>query len=391
MKLRKSSTSYLLCLLGSTVLAGCGATPGTEPAYETQSSELTKAKEVAPDRFCKAADRKLQLDLSGFTTESWQRVPGVKTNWGTRGGDSFEGPTWHNGALYWSNMGDGNVGVIWKMVLGQEAEKFVDVDAGGTNGLAVNFQGKLLAARQLDGSITEFQWNKPEKNPRTIVGKYNGRRFNAPNDLTIARDGTIYFTDPAWNAPFDVDPCLWNFDNIPCTIIQGGGFPGTTYEGERVYRVAPGGEAVAIDVGIELKDKPNGIMLGLDETYMIIGGIRGAYRFDLSPDGTLSNERRLFPATEAEALAFEAPTDGFARDCAGNIYLTVSNPNRIKIYNPQTELIGEILSPPGIDFNTNLTFGGNDGKTLFMTVPNWGGEVPAGIYQVRLNVPGYPQ
>jgi gluconolactonase len=390
---RNVSISTLLagsCLLAGAA-AGCSAATEAqdESALDTQNQALEEEEDddsevVAPDRFCKARDRKVQVDLGGV---AWSRVPGVALNWGGVGEDNVEGPTWHNGALYYSNIGPGNASVIWKLVPGSAAVKFLDVDKAGTNGMGVSFQGKLIAGRQLDGSVTSFKWNNPGKNPTTIAGLYNGKPFNAPNDVTIARDGTVYFTDPSWNVPAGVDH--------KATRQGGGDFPDRVTEGERVYRVDTEGNITALDTTTadgrtNLRNKPNGIMLSLDEKSLYIGGAEGVYRFSLSEDGELSDGYRLFPPTNEEAEAI-AGTDGMARDCAGNVYVTIGNPNRLLVFNAKGQSIGSIPAPPGIDYNTNVTFGGPDGKTLFLTAPNWGGPEAAGVYQTRMNVRGYPQ
>ena len=72
----------------------------------------------------------------------------------------------------------------------------------GTNGLALDNQGNLVAARQLDGSLSYIDWNT--KKVTTIAAGYQNKRFNSPNDLTISHDNTIYFTDPNWNTPSNI-------------------------------------------------------------------------------------------------------------------------------------------------------------------------------------------
>lgn len=399
-----------LGILGAGSVLGCSGVDAQSSEDSSQATfkleeedEVDDDNVIAPDRFCKARDRNVQVNLSGL---SWTRTPGVLVNWPNMPGDgqnNVEGPTWHNGALYYSNLGPGNAAVMWRLEPGSVATKFIDVAKGGTNGNVVNFQGKLLSARQLDGSITSFKWNNPEKKPKTIAGLYNDRPFNAPNDLTVARDGTIYFTDPLWNVPEGINPQL--------TRQGGGDFPDRITEGQRVYRVDTEGTVTALDIrttgevlydaahpdgppgGANLRNRPNGIMLSLDEKFLIVGGAEGAYRFNLSEDGELSNGQRLFPQTNQQAQAIQGPTDGMARDCAGNIYVTAGGPggNRILVFSARSELLGAIPAPAGVDFNTNVTFGGNDGKTLYVSVPNWGGPEAAGLFEIHMNIAGYPQ
>jgi gluconolactonase len=299
-----------------------------------------------------------------------------------------------------------NQTTIWRWEPGSDPEVWLDDTEAGTNGHAINNAGKLIAARQLDGSLVEIDWETKELT--TIVDEYEDKRFNSPNDLTIASDGTIYFTDPNWNTPSNVDT----------DTVQGGGDPGDMdTEGQRIYRVDPEAGTV-VDLGVtdddmvpDLRDKPNGIILSEDESQILIGGLRGLWAFDLE-DGEVSNPEQLL----------DTAIDGLGRDCAGNIYVTTTREIEgrddgqiIAIFDKNNEEVG-FLEVPGIHITTNVAFGGDDGRTLFVTGltaptadpdeddPDFGSDdydpgprqcgdddcLPAGIYEVELNVQGYP-
>jgi gluconolactonase len=258
----------------------------------------------------------------------------------------------------------------------------------GTNGLALDSKGNLITARQLDGSISLVDWQTQQVTP--IVKTYQNKRFNSPNDLTIGYDDTVYFTDPNWNIP----------SNINLADVQGGGQAGSTESGQRIYRLTANGVVNATQVTTlvpALRDKPNGIILTLDQQQLIVGGLQGLWVFDLH-SGEVANPQQLL----------NTPIDGLGKDCNGNIYVTTTRevPERkdgqvVVILNKQYKEVG-MLKVPGIHIVTNIAFGGDDRKTLFvtgLTAPMHGNKLrqcgdktclKAGIYTTQLNVQGFP-
>ena len=342
---------------------------------------------------CPAGSENIKLDLANISLTREENIPLMY-----QGYNNLEGPVWHEGALYYSNMGShqpdengfelSNQTTIWRWVIGEKPQVWMEDTLAGTNGLAVDGKGNLVGARQLDGSLSYIDWQTKQVTP--IVTSYQGKRFNSPNDLTIADDDTIYFTDPNWNTP----------SNINSDTLQGGGWPGSTEPGQRIYRVTADGSVNATAVTElvpELRDKPNGIILSLDQQQIIVGGLRGLWAFDLNA-GEVSNPQKLL----------DSPIDGLGKDCSGNIYVTTTRelPARtdgqvVVVLDKNYQEIGE-LNVEGIHIVTNVAFGGDEGKTLFvtgLTAPMDGdklrlcGDKPclkAGIYTAKLNVQGFP-
>jgi gluconolactonase len=191
----------------------------------------------------------------------------------------------------------------------------------GTNGMGVAADGNLLAAVNTTQSITEF--NLATKTPKIIVDHYMGKKFNAPNDLIVHSNGTIYFTDPDYqrgNRP----------QQLPLAA----------------YRIDPAGVISLIEAGSE----PNGITLSPDERHLYIdldtGGGLGV--FDLDANGVPTAGPRPFAGV----------TDGVAIDCAGDLYLSAMG----GIVNATGAAISTLPGGGG----THATFGGVDGKTLFL-------------------------
>lgn len=344
-------------------------------------------------KYCPKGSESIGLDLANIKLKREKDIPLIY-----QGYNNLEGPVWHDGALYYSNMGSHlpnkngfiltNQASIWRWVKGQEPQLWLNDTEAGTNGLALDSQGNLLAARQLDGSLVSIDWQSKEIS--VLANNFDDRRFNSPNDLTVSHDDTVYFTDPNWNTPSNIDPLA----------IQGGDIAGSTKPGQRVYRVMPDGSvnATAVtDLVPDLRDKPNGIMLSLDQQQLFVGGLRGLWVFDLT-DGEISNPQQIL----------DSPIDGLGKDCSGNIYITTTaqvgtrvDGQIVLIIDKNYKVIGQ-LSVEGIHIVTNIAFGGGDRKTLFVTGltdpmdgenPRYCGDsicLSAGIYTAKLNVPGFP-
>ncbi len=343
--------------------------------------------------YCPAGAENLQLNLTNVSLKREQHIPLMY-----QGYNNIEGPVWHDGALYYSNMGShqpdengfelSNQATIWRWVVGEKPQIWMQDTVAGTNGLALDSKGNLVAARQLDGSISYIDWQTKQVTP--IVTTYQNKRFNSPNDLTVSHDDTIYFTDPNWNVPSNIRP----------VDVQGGGAPGAAEEGERIYRVTADGKVYATAVTElvpALRDKPNGIMLSLDQQQIVVGGLQGLWVFDLHSGDVLNPQQLL-----------DTPIDGLGKDCSGNIYVTTTrelparNDGQVVVVLDRNYKEVGTLNVPGVQIVTNIAFGGDDGKTLFvtgLTAPVDGdnlrlcGDKPcltAGIYTTRLNVPGFP-
>jgi gluconolactonase len=400
-----SFASRFACGLAALSLAACSQSGLAEPQEgdEANVAELDSAlfggsaadARHANRKFCGPGSRNKKLNLAGVAL---QRQAGISLQYS--GFNNVEGPLWHDGALYYTNMGNhppdasgfvlSNQTTLWRWEPGGTAQVWLDDSVAGTNGLAVDFDGRLVAARQLDGSLSRIDWASKAITP--IVNEWEDKRFNSPNDLTIAHDGTIYFTDPNWNTPSNVDP----------STVQGGGEPGSLAPGQRIYRVGNDGVVwplVATELVPELRDKPNGIMLSLDETELWIGSLRGLWAFDLV-HGQVQNPRQLL----------NTPIDGLGKDCAGNIYVTTTRPiagrvdgQVIAVLSPSYQELGYLVVPR-IHITTNVAFGGDEGRTLYVTGltaelndqgtgPRMCGQetcLPAGVYAARLNVSGFP-
>lgn len=265
-------------------------------------------------------------------------------------GGLVEGPVWIDGMLYLSSFATGKTPPSTILTLQPDGSLTPVIPDSGSNGLAVDANGMIVAATHDDGGLSRFN---PANGARTvIVNSFQSRRLNSPNDLTIAGDGTIFFTDPNWQAP-SPDP----------QPVEG------------VYRVSPSGVITLLDGSIS---KPNGIALSNDEKWLYVGHPDGMVRYAVTADLTVTTPGAVFGSGLAEV-------DGLAMDCAGNIYVTQYSAGVVTVINPNGGAIGTIDVAPGL---TNAAFGGPEGKTLFLTA----GDPAAGdaVFVIELEIPGRP-
>lgn len=272
---------------------------------------------------------------------------------------NVEGPVWIDDALYMSEMSsapysqsspDQKQSRILKLAADGTVSVFV-ADSG-SNGLAISSSGDLLAGVHKDGSVTQF--SLPGGTPTVVASGYMGSPFNAPNDLAVHSSGTIYVSDPTFNAP------------SPPPQAQ-------TY----VYRVTVGGQVEPIPSAAspDVFTNPNGVTLSLAEDYLYVAAASGR-RYPVMGTGEVGPGQD-FPATNGG--------DGMVVDCAGNLYVTKANSSNVEVYTPDGASIGTI-TVPGFQGVTNVAFGGSDHKTLYIT----GLGNDKGLFQLELDIPGRP-
>ncbi|MFJ6674757.1 SMP-30/gluconolactonase/LRE family protein [Actinosynnema sp. NPDC091369] len=273
-----------------------------------------------------------------------------------RGGFNFlEGPTWdqRTGTLLLSNMQNPTG---WQGVQPSAVLRFTPpatfetfIADSGSNGLAVTPDGtRLLAATHDNRTVSAYSLT--DRSRTTVAANYQGRAFNSPNDLTIGRDGTTYFTDP-------------NFQRGNRTDEQNGR--------TSVFRVRDGVVSLVDDT----LSQPNGVVLSPDGTTLYVGGSNSIVKYSVAADGSTGN-RTTFASIQTP--------DGATIDCAGNLYWASYNEGLVHVFSPSGTRLGTISAGRNI---TNAAFGGPDGRTLYITS---GVNGSFGLYQVRLNVPGNP-
>ena len=272
-------------------------------------------------------------------------------------GGQYEGTLWlsSSGALLFSdmNMSGSATTVVPAAITRWISPSTVSapVADAGSNGLAIDFSGKVLGCSQKVQGIISVDLNAGLVS--TLVNTdASGHHFNSPNDLTVRTDGTIYFTDPDYQIAGRVSE----------TGIKG------------VYRISPSNQVSIVDGQF---NQPNGVSLSPDETVLYVADTAASKirRFAVAVDGTTSNKQ--------DFASMPSP-DGGAVDCAGNLYwASNAAPGKVVVFSPSGTQIGTI-SVGTTDKPTNVAFGGTDHKTLYISTS------PRKIYSVTINIPGFP-
>lgn len=217
-------------------------------------------------------------------------------------------------------------------------------EAGRANGLYFDAEGFLYAAAD---KYSELWQISPKKEVKVLLDKFRGQRLNGPNDLWIAPDGGIFLTDPFYKRPY------WNHSKQPI-------------KEQRVYYITPNrkGLFIAADGLV----KPNGIIGTPDGKYLYVADIEDnkTWRYRIGEDGKLENK----------TLFTELGSDGMTIDEQGNLYLTGDG---VTVFNHEGEKILHI--PVDREWTANVTYGGKERKTLFITAMD-------SLFSLEMNVSG---
>jgi gluconolactonase len=288
--------------------------------------------------------------LTGLQPQRLANVPPADDF--AQGFSIIEGPVWVSGTLFMSQFGSTSRPPTSRLLSLAPGGSAIVANADfGSNGLALDAQGNIVAAVHKDGSIRRVSPQSPSTST-VIASQYMGKRFNSPNDVTIRSDGTVYFSDPdAFQSP----------QPAPQTK-------------PRVYRVSPAGVVSVVD---ETIPQPNGVTLSLDEKTLFVDGDAGLFSFAVNPDGSTGAKTPF-----GNSSAFSG-SDGMTMDCAGDLY--VVHGSDVVVLGPTGAELGRITIT-GAQSATNVAFGGADRKTLFITTL----DSKPGVYQVALAVPGLP-
>lgn len=216
----------------------------------------------------------------------------------------------------------------------------------GTNGLKPGFPGQILAADH--GSRAVATIDLATKAKRLLVTHYQGKKFNSPNDIAVAPDGTIWFTDPPYG--------LEGINDSPLKEQPVNG----------VYRAASDGTVTLVESKLTF---PNGIAFSPDAKtlYVAVSDPKRAIvmAYDVTAAQTLSRPRVFSDMTPLVGSANPGLPDGMTVDERGNIYAT--GPGGVHVFAPSGKRLGVIRTGTGV---ANVAFGGAGGRTLFLTSHN---------------------
>jgi gluconolactonase len=215
----------------------------------------------------------------------------------------------------------------------------------GSNGLTLDPKGQLVLCQ--DGDRRMAVMNAPLDHPKpdytTLADKYNGKKFDSPNDVVYRSNGDLFFTDPPYG--------LEKNDKDPLKEAP--------YQG--VYKVSQDGKVTLL---VDSITRPNGLAFMPGEKTLIIASSDSLkavwYAFDINANDSLTNGRIFYDATE-NAKTDKGLPDGLKIDHNGNVFAT--GPGGIFVFDKTGKLLGKIRIN---GLASNCAFADND-KTLYVT------------------------
>ena len=263
-----------------------------------------------------------------------------------------EGPVWDQRTrqLYWVDI-IGNTIWKWKPGVGREV---VLKPSGHANGMTFDREGRLTVAGWCTRTIFRFEH---DGSITTIAAKYQGQKFNSPNDIVVRSDGSTYWTDSAGGL---VIPGMVAQDVQRYLDMMG------------VFRLTPDGREV--ELVIADCTYPNGLAFSPDEKILYVNDTRLALirAFDVNPDGSVGPGRIFHKMTGTE----DGVADGMKVDVEGNVYCT--GPGGVHVIAADGRLLGRLKIP---GHSTNMAWGDDDWRSLYVTTFS-------SVYRTRVRVPG---
>jgi gluconolactonase len=252
--------------------------------------------------------------------------------------DAHEGPVYaaDERALYFTSLPVDEGTAIRRLDLDTREVTTVVPDANRANGMTMDQEGRLVICEQ-GGLTTPARITRLDRATlarETLAEHFEGRPLNSPNDVVVARDGAIWFTDPSYGhlQGFRPEPAL----------------------PDRVYRLAGGRLEVAAD-GF---DKPNGLAFSADERTLFVTDSGTAEVIALDANG-----RRRLATTDLP--------DGVVTDAAGRIY--VSSSTGVAVFDAAGAALGEIPVPGAVNF----AWGGASRLYITTDTAVWAAELGA--------------
>lgn len=267
-----------------------------------------------------------------------------------------EGPVWvasHKMLLY----SDVPSNTIYKWTAENGAEAFLTPSGytgsepsqsrePGSNGLTLDTNGKLILCQHGDRRVArlEASFDDPKPTYTSLADKYEGKRFNSPNDVAVRSNGDMFFTDPPYGLPQQEND---SSKELP-------------YHG--VYKIAADGKVTLL---VDSLTRPNGIAFLPDEkTFIVANSDPGKaiwYAFDLDENDSVTNARIFYDATSMVNEENKGLPDGLRVTKGGNVFAT--GPGGIWIFDSQAKLLGKIRIP---EPTANCAFDDTE-QTLYTT------------------------
>lgn len=328
----KSNHPTLSLALAAVVFAHCGLSEEelTPKGYESPYSVFGSVERLDP-----ALD-----DLLAPNAEMEALATGF---------DWSEGPVWdfQDEQLYFSDIPRNTVfgwseseGLFTYLAPSGFTGESYDGREPGSNGLTFGPSGQLVLCQHGDRRVAQL--NPKKWGYSTLADNYQGKRLNSPNDACYDSQGNLYFTDP----PYGMGPSSER-----------------ELDFHGVYRLSPEGAVTLLSTDLE---RPNGIALSPDEKTLYVANSHGPrpiiMAFPIGPDMSVGEGSVFFDSSRLREQGRRGGNDGLKTDVEGNVWATA--PGGVIILNAQGKLLGSLLTGK---FTANCAFGGQDGKTLYIT------------------------
>lgn len=322
-----------------------------------------KEKKVADTEQASTSDMAYELLKEGSievtSNKLWSVIPeGAALEILAEGHDWTEGPLWiaeqemllytdipRNAIYSWK---EGMQASVYLKPSGYLGENFTGKEPGA-NGLLLNAKGQLVLCQHGERRLARMNatLDAPKAEFNSLVDHYNGKRFNSPNDAVYSKSGDLYFTDPPYGLPRQMEDPAKELD------FQG------------VYRLDVAGN---ISLLTDELTRPNGIALSPDEKKLYVANSdpeQAIWKvFDLKEDGTLGEGVQFYNATDLVPNEKGLP-DGLKVDDHGNIFAT--GPGGVLIFSSEGELLGTIRTGQA---TSNCAFN-TDKSALFITADSY--------------------
>lgn len=240
----------------------------------------------------------------------------------------LEGPVWDpHGFLY---VSDEEKNKLSRVYLDGRVETVLEI--GDPDGSTLDAEGRLVTTASVLRSIIQVD---PDGKYKVLADKYEGKKFNSPNDIILGPDGALYFTDPTLDLPKGEKKEM---------------------EFQGVYRLGKDGSVRLLTSDLV---EPNGLAFSPDGKRLYIDDTkqREIRVYDVAPNGDLKNGR-LFGKEEGRG----GVPDGMRVDVKGNLFVT--GPGGIWVWDPGGNHLGTIMMP---ESTANLNWGDADYRTLYIT------------------------
>ena len=293
-----------------------------------------------------AQERPRHFELKAESGKFWELVPKDAKLESVAGGMGFtEGPVWDPAGFVY--VSDEVINKIFRIYPDGHKEELISL--GDPDGNTYDEHRQLIDCASVLRAVIRI---KPDGTYTVLADRYQGKRFNSPNDVVGGPDGAIYFTDPTSDLPKDQKQEL-------------------DFKG--VFRLDAQGHVQLLTKDLT---EPNGLAFSPDgkRLYVDDSEKRNIRVYDFQQDGTLRNGR-IFG--EEPGLKGEGVPDGMRLDRAGNLYVT--GPGGIWIWDSDGHHLGTIILP---EQPANLAWGDSDLKTLYITATT-------SLYKLKTSVPGF--